>query len=148
MALLLACVHSRAGNTLALGPSTRIMGVLHVNIHTWLYFKNDFYMPVVECGMLLSSSFLQPVTDYRNSFKMTQIVNYHLVTPMREQQIPSPCLLGYSSLVQNFNGVPLVFLFYVFCFFPKVEQTLVVKLQKVIFSPQGSGEHTPSQRRR
>ena len=43
---------------MALGPSTHIMGELQVNIHTWLYFKNDFYMLVAECGMLLSSSFL------------------------------------------------------------------------------------------
>lgn len=47
------------------------------------------------------------VIEYRNCFKMTQIVNYHLATLIREKRIPSPCLLCYSSLVQNFNSVPL-----------------------------------------
>lgn len=54
---LLIYIYSIPGSIVALGPSTNIIYVLHINIHMWFYFTNDFYMLVEECSMLLSLHF-------------------------------------------------------------------------------------------
>lgn len=104
---LSAYISSTAGRELALGSSPSIAHVAHIRVHLWLCLWNDFYMLVETCSMLLFSSFLYLVIEYGNCFKTTQMVNYDLVTPIWEQQIPSPCLLCDGSLVQNVNSVPL-----------------------------------------
>lgn len=72
------------GNTLALGASTDIIYVIHINTHTSDFISEMTFMLMEECGMLLFYSFLYLVVEYRNCFKMTQIVNYDLATSIWE----------------------------------------------------------------
>jgi hypothetical protein len=80
--------------------------MVYAAVHIWLYFENDFYMLVEKCHVLLFSSFLYPVIECRNCFKNDPNCNYCLA-PLWKHWIPFSCLLRYSSLVKNFNPVPL-----------------------------------------